>query len=151
MTKSSLGLVALLLVLATALAAGCGDDDEATTEAPGEGEAAALYDEIGDLPDQEQIEQVGAAWAGPFAAGDEAMCEYLHPDLAGCFDQFLEGALTGSLRVQRSYAGATVNSVEVNGPTAVAEFSNGESVEFSKDPDGDWKITAVRRAGSKEP
>jgi hypothetical protein len=145
MTKSSLGLLALLLVLATALAAGCGDDDEATTEAPGEGETAALYDEIGDLPDQEQIEQVGAAWAELFAAEDEAMCAYLHPDIAGGCSVFVQGALTKSTTIQRSYAGATVTKVTVDGNTARTEFSNGERVVFEKDPDDEWKVIDVGR------
>jgi hypothetical protein len=136
-----------LVIAATALlASGCGgdDDDDTATEAPGTAEAAALYEEIADLPDEEQIERVGAAWPTPFAAGNEAMCGYLHPDL-GCNEQFLAGALTGSIRIQKSYAGATVTDVKINGETATAEFSNGERVEFKKDSDGRWKISAVSR------
>jgi hypothetical protein len=140
-------VLAFALVIAAALlASGCGgdDDDDTATEAPGTAEAAALYDEITDLPDGEQIEQVGAAWATPFAAGDEAMCGYLHPDL-GCNQMFLEGALTGSTAIQSSYAGATVTDVRINGETANTEFSNGERVEFKKDSDGQWKISTVSR------
>jgi hypothetical protein len=146
-------VLAFALVIAAALlASGCGgdDDDDTATEAPGTAEAAALYDEIADLPDEEQIERVGAAWATPFAAGDEAMCGYLHPDL-GCNEQFLSGALTGSSAIQESYAGATVTDVKINGETAIAEFSNGEPVEFQKDPEGEWKIAAVRVKGHKTP
>lgn len=149
--------VALLIALITALiAAGCGGDDEngngdTTPEPAGAEEAAALQEEISGLSDEEQIERVGAAWAEPFAAEDEAMCAYLHPDVAGGCSVFVQGALTGSSTIQRSYAGATVTKVTVDGNTASAEFSNGEPVEFSKNPDGEWRITAVRRAGSKEP
>jgi hypothetical protein len=145
-----IALAAALATLSFAFAACGGDDDDETateietpaaeTETPGEAEAAALYEEISDLPDEQQIERVGEAWAGPFAAEDEAMCGYLHPDL-GCSSQLVEGALTGSTTVQRSFAGATVSSVKVNGKTAIAVFSNGERVEFQKDPDEGWGVT----------
>jgi hypothetical protein len=141
------GVVAFALVIATALLVfGCGgdDDDDTTTEASGTAEAAALYDEIADLPDEEQIERVGAAWAEPFAAGNEAMCGYLDPDL-GCNEQYLDGALTGSSVVQSSYGGATVTNVKVDGETALTEFSNGQRVEFRKDSDGQWKVSVVSR------
>ena len=111
--RTLIALAAALATLSFAFAA-CGgdDDDETATETPGEAEAAALYEEISDLPDEQQIERVGEAWAGPFAAEDEAMCGYLHPDL-GCSNQLVEGALTGSVAVQRSFAGATVSNVKV--------------------------------------
>jgi hypothetical protein len=57
------------------------------------------------------------------------------------------GGLTGSSKLQRSFAGATVEGVEVDGDTATAEFSNGEQVEFSPDSDGAWKVAETPRAG----
>ena len=149
-------LTALALLLACGLIGlGCGGDDgddgnggDATTFAGAE-EEAALQEEIADLRDEEQLKRVGAAWAEPFASGNEEACGYMHPDivpsLAAC-SQFLEGALTGSTSVQRSYAGATVASVTVKGESATAKFTNGESVEFQKDPDGDWKIIEASRS-----
>ena len=145
MTK---GLALLASVAAIALV-GCGGDDDdddttAATTTEDAAEAAALYDEIADLPDEEQIERVGAAWAEPLSQDDEAMCDYLHPDIApggstsSSCSEFLSG---GTDKLQRSFAGATVKSVEVEGETAVATFSNGEEVEFQKDPNDEWKIT----------
>jgi hypothetical protein len=132
---------------------GCGGDDDddttAATTTEDAAEAAALYDEIADLPDEEQIEQVGAAWAEPFSEFDEAMCDYLHPDIApggstsSSCSELASGALIGTATGQKSYAGATVKSVEVEGETAVAKFSNGEEVEFQKDPSDEWKITGA--------
>lgn len=145
MGKGSWLQAALVLAAIVLVAAGCGDDDddEATSEASG-GEAAALQEEIADLSDEEQIVRVGEAWADPFAAGDEAMCGYLHPDLGAEGEPvcatFVSGDLTGSIAVQRSYAGATVDSVKVKGQVALARFSNGERVEFQQDPEGDWWV-----------
>jgi hypothetical protein len=138
---------ALLLLLAIALIGlGCGGNDEnggdATTLVGAE-EEAALQEEIEGLSDEEQIKRLGNAWADLFAAGDKAMCPYMHPDIvpapASC-EQFRQGAFTNSVRIQRTYEGATVTDVTVMGETATARFSNGESVEFQKDPDGDWKV-----------
>jgi hypothetical protein len=143
-------LTTVVVVLAVALIGlGCGGNNgddgnggDATTFAGAE-EEAALQEEIEDLSDEEQIKRVGDAWADPFAAGDQSMCPYLHPDIApspaSCL-MFQEGALTGSVRVQRRFEGATVTDVTVMGETATTRFSNGEPVEFQKDPDGDWKI-----------
>jgi hypothetical protein len=150
----------VLVVLAAAglIAVGCGGDDEgdesggnnATAVAvPGGEEAAALYEEIADLSDEEQIERVGAAWADPFADGNEAMCGYLHPDLApeACEEAFyLDGALTNGNELQSSFAGATVKSADIRGDTAIAEFSNGHRVKFMTDPDGAWKVVETARA-----
>jgi hypothetical protein len=149
--------LALIALAATGLiAAGCGDDDEgdgngdetATLAVPGAEEAAALQEEIADLSDEEQVKRVGEAWAEPFAEGDEAMCAYLHPDLGGptsCSD-YVTGSLTQGIKLQESFAGATVESVEINGETAFAEFSNGHRVEFGQDPDGAWKVVETPRA-----
>ena len=147
MLKFRLFLVALA---ATGLmAGGCGDDDEAengdeapAVSVPGAEEAASLQEEIADLSDEEQIKRVGEAWAEPFAAGDETMCGYLHPDLAAedTCTFFTEGQLTGSVNLQASFAGTTVENVEVTGETAVADFSNDEQVEFGLDPEGAWKV-----------
>ena len=139
--------LALVASVAAIALVGCGGDDDDTTAATtteDATEAAALYDDIADLPDEEQIEQVGAAWAEPFSQNDEAMCDYLHPDIApggstsSSCTEFLGG---GQTPLQKSYAGATVKSVEVEGETAVAKFSNGKVVEFQKDPNDEWKIT----------
>jgi hypothetical protein len=149
-------LTALALLLACGLIGlGCGGDDgddgnggDATTLAGAE-QAAALQEEIAGLSDEEQIKRVGAAWAAPFAAGDEEACGYMHPDIAPSLDAcslYLEGALTGSTVLQRTYKGATVTDVTVMGDTATTRFSNGESVEFQKDPDGNWKIIGASRS-----
>jgi hypothetical protein len=148
----------LALALTGLVASGCGDDDDGdepagdqTTEVavPGAEEAAALQEEIADQTDEEQITAVGEEWADLFGAEDEAMCAYLHPDLGGASScaQYVIGALTGSSKLQGSFAGATVEGVEVGGDTATAEFSNGEQVEFSRDSDGAWKVTETPRAG----
>jgi hypothetical protein len=150
----------VLVVLAAAglIAVGCGGDDEgdesggnnATAVAvPGGEEAAALYEEIADLSDEEQIERVGEAWADPFADGNEAMCGYLHPDLApeACKEAFyLDGALTNGNELQSSFAGTRVKSADIRGDTAIAEFSNGHRVKFMTDPDGAWKVVETARA-----
>lgn len=150
--------VALVAITAAGLiAVGCGDDDsdassdEPTTAAvPGADEAAAVQEEIADLSDEEQIARIGEEWADPFAAGDEAMCAYLHPDLGGassCIGH-AAGDLTGSTKLQQSFDGATVESVDVTGESAVASFSNGEQVTFSQDPDGAWLISETPRVGA---
>jgi hypothetical protein len=153
------GLRLALVAFAAAwlVAAGCGGDDEddesgedaATTLAvPGAEEAAALQEEIADLSDEEQIARVGEAWAEPFAAGDETMCGYLHPDLGGpssCTEYAVADPRQGSL--QASFSGTTVENAHVQGDTAVAEFSNGEEVTFGQDPEGAWKVTEIPRAG----
>jgi hypothetical protein len=142
------GRVALVTGVVAIALAGCGgDDDETTATIPPEDRGAVLvaafYDQLADLPDEEQIERVGANWAKPFSETDEAMCYYLHPDIAGGCSELASGALTGSVGLQRTFAGATVKSVEVKGGTAVAKFSNGERVEFEKDPSDEWKTTDV--------
>ncbi|HEX5894349.1 MAG TPA: hypothetical protein VFY33_05940 [Solirubrobacterales bacterium] len=140
-----------IIVAAFAIAlVGCGGDDDdngtsaATTTGATAAEAEALQDEIADLSDEEQIERVGEAWAEPFAAGDEAMCIYLHPDLGASGREtctsYAEGALTRSSILQASFAGTTVERVAVKGQTAVATFSNGEPVEFQQDPAGKWWV-----------
>ena len=153
-----LRLVLAMLAAAGLLAAGCGGDDEdgenedqaPAVTVPGADEAASLQQEIADLSDEEQIERVGEAWAEPFAAGDETMCGYLHPDLgaASSCATYVQGALTGSSKLQASFAGTTVENVEVGGENAVADFSNGEEVSFRQDPDGAWKVVETPRAGS---
>jgi hypothetical protein len=156
------GRVALVVLASAAglIAGGCGGDDEgddsgegttAALEVSGGEEAAALYEEIADLSDEEQIERVGEAWAEPFAKGDEAMCAYLHPDLApeACKEAgYLEGSLTNGSELQESFAGTTVNSVDVRGDTAIAEFSNDKQVKLMTDPDGAWKVVETARAAS---
>jgi hypothetical protein len=147
----TLALLLSVLALGALGLAACGGDDgdeeETTPEVPGTAQAAALQEEIAGLSDEEQIRRVGAAWADPFATGDEGACAYFHPDIvpvaSSCL-HLLEGAFTGSVRIQRSYEGASVTNVTVMGETAKAEFSNGESAEFQKDPEGAWRIIAVR-------
>ena len=152
------GFRAALAVLAAAglLVAACGDDEgdetgETTTPAaavPGGEDAAALQEEIADLPDEEQITRVGEEWADLFGKGDEAMCGYLHPDLGGpssCAD-YTEGSLTQSSELQASFEGATVETVNIDGETALADFSNGNRVGFQRDPDGAWRVVDTPRA-----
>jgi hypothetical protein len=126
---------------------GCGgddDDDQATTEAPGAAEAAALQEEVANLSDKEQVERIGEVWVEPFAAGDEAMCAYLHPDLGAEMKAtcaiYADGALARSNILQASFAGTSVKSVDVKGRIALATFSNDEPVEFQQDPDGEWWV-----------
>jgi hypothetical protein len=140
-----------ILIAAFAIAVvGCGGDDDdngtsaATTTGATAGEAEALQDEIAVLSDEEQIERVGEAWVEPFAASEEAMCIYLHPDLGASEKEtcsfYAQGQLARSRILQGSFAGATVESVEVEGQTAVATFSNREPVEFQQDPEGKWWV-----------
>jgi hypothetical protein len=129
-------LAYLTVAVSALVAVGCGDDDAGSS-------------------DEEQVEQVGNAWADPFGRGDEAMCEHLHPDLGGASscDAYLEGALTGGTDLQRTFEGATVESVEVDGETAVAEFSNDNRVVFRQDAEGAWKVLEppqVSESGSEE-
>lgn len=131
---------------------GCGgDDDDAEngngstgTTSAATAEASALQGEIANLSDMEQIERVGEAWVEPFAAGDEAMCAYLHPDLGAEVSEtcalYGEGQLARSDILQSSFAGTTIESVDVKGRTAVATFSHGEPVEFQQDPEGKWWV-----------
>ena len=142
----------LALVLIGLVAIGCGGDDDAEDQptalaVPGAEEAAALQEDVADQSDEEQIEAVGEAWAELFGAEDEAMCAYLHPDLGGRSScaQYVEGSLTGSSKLQASFAGATVEGVKVDGDSATAEFSNGKQVTFARDPDGAWKIVETPR------
>ena len=140
--------VALVALAAGLFAAGCGDDDDAdettgattTLSVPGADQAAALQEEIAGLSDEDQVARVGEAWAEPFAAGSEEMCGFLSSDLGGpssCSE------FTGESpdKLQKSFAGASVEKVEVSGDTAEAEFSNGEQVGFARDADGSWKVT----------
>jgi hypothetical protein len=141
-------LLSLLVLGGFGLIACGGDDDDNGTSAgtanAAVGDAQALQEQIASLSDKEQIERVGDAWVEPFAAGDEAMCGYLHPDLGAEAEQacsfYTEGALTQSRTLQASFAGTTVESVDVKGQTAVAKFSNGNAVEFQQDPDGEWWV-----------
>jgi hypothetical protein len=136
-----MGAVAIALV-------GCGDDDDdatngATTNAA-TADSAALQDEIANLSDREQVERIGEAWVKPFAAEDTAMCAYLHPDLGAEAPEtcatYTDGNLAGGNVPQASFAGTTVDRVEVKGQTAVATFSQGEPVEFQQDSEGRWWV-----------
>jgi hypothetical protein len=140
-----------IIVAAFAIAlVGCGGDDDdngtsaATTTGATAADAEGLQNEIAGLSAEGQIERVGEAWVEPFAAGDEAMCVYLHPDLGASGKEtcslYAEGALARSSILQASFAGTTVESVEVKGQTAVATFSNREPVEFQQDPAGKWWV-----------
>jgi hypothetical protein len=144
----------LALVVIGLVAAGCGDDEVTRmlrTSRPRwqyRGESRRSRADVGDLADEKQVAAVGEAWAELFGAEDEAMCAYLHPDLGGpsSCTQYVQGALTGSSKLQASFGGATVDTVSVDGDTATAEFSNGEQVTFARDPDGAWKISETPRA-----
>ena len=127
----------LPFAVAALIAAGCGDDDG------GGGESTAS--------DEEQVEQVAGAWAEPFGNGDEAMCQYLHPDLApeACAEAgYLDGSLTQSSELQSSFADATVEGVEIRGDTALVEFSNGHTVKLKTDAEGEWRVIETARAAS---
>lgn len=155
-----------LVVLAAVglIAAGCGDDDDgdATSEesetalaVPGAEEAATLQEEIADLPAEEQVARVGDEWAQLYGNRDETMCGYLHPDLGGASSctQYAEGTLTGSSELQSAFKDATVESVEIDGESALAEFDDGNRVEFAQASDGAWKVVETpkaRASGSDE-
>jgi hypothetical protein len=142
-------LATVIIALAIALA-GCGGDDDDGARSPQDRrleDAAAVYEEIRDLTDKQQIERVGAAWAATYSRKDEAMCDYLHPDIAGGCSELVQGALSGSSRIQRSFAGTSVVRAESKRRRAVAEFSNGERVDFAKDADDRWTIVRTDRAG----
>jgi hypothetical protein len=153
---TGLRLSLLALVVTGLVVTGCGGDDEPdgngeeqTTElaVPGADQAAALQEDAADQSDEQQVEAVGESWAEPFAAGDEAMCGYLHPDLGGpssCAN-YVQGSLTGSSKLQASFADSTVEGVKVDGDTATADFSNGEQVTFARDPDGAWSVVETPR------
>jgi hypothetical protein len=136
-------LVAVISVVAIALAGCGGDDDSNPTQDPRLDDAAAVYDEIRGLTDKQQIERVGAAWAAAFSSGYEAMCDYVHPDVAASCPEYLKSA---NARLKRSYAGRRVASVAINGRRAVARFSNGERVDFKQDPNDRWMVVSISRA-----
>jgi hypothetical protein len=133
----------IITVVAIALAGCGGDDDAKPTHDPRLDDAAVVYAEIRDLTNKQQIERVGAAWADAFSRGYEAMCEYLHPDVAGGCSEYLEST---SARLRRSYAETSVTGVEINGRSAVASFSNGERVDFEQDPRDRWMVVGTSRA-----
>lgn len=150
-----------LVVLAAVglIAAGCGDDDDgdATSEesetalaVPGAEEAATLQEEIADLPAEEQVARVGDEWAQLYGNRDETMCGYLHPDLGGASSctQYTDGSLTQSTKLQADFKDATVDSVEIDGDSALAVFDNGNQAEFKQDSDGAWKVVDTARAAS---
>ena len=146
MKRPCVALVAL--AAAGLLPGGCGGEDEAeetsgeatTVTVPGADQAASLQEEIADLSDEDQVARVGEAWAEPFASGSEEMCGYLHPDLGTSCSEFI-GATGSPEKLEKSFTGTSVEKVEVTGDTAEAEFSNGERVTFSRDPDGAWTVT----------
>jgi hypothetical protein len=137
-------LATIISAVAIALAGCGGDDDAKPTRDPRLDDAAVVYAEIRDLTDKQQIERVGAAWADAFSKDYEAMCEYLHPDVAGGCREYLESA---SARLRRSYAGKSVTGVEIDGRSAVASFSNGERVDFEQDSRDRWMVVGTSRAG----
>ena len=144
-------VLATLTLACLGLVACGGDDDDEGGETGGEGttlvvpgadHAASLQEEIANLSDEDQVARVGEAWAEPFAAGSEEMCGFLHPDLGGASScsQFI-GATGSPSKVEGSFTGTSVQEVEVNGDTAVAEFSNGGRVHFAPDTVGAWWVT----------
>ena len=136
-------LATILTVVAIAVV-GCGGDDEAQpTRDPRLDDAAVVYAEIRDLTDKQQIERVGAAWADAFSKGYEAMCEYLHPDVADGCSEYLTAAST---ELRRSYAERSVESAEIKGRSAVVTFSNGKKVDFKQDPNDRWMVVGTSRA-----
>lgn len=146
----ALGGALVALAAAGLLAGGCGGEDEAeetggeatTLMVPGADQAASLQEEIANLSDEDQVARVGEAWAEPFAAGSKEMCGFLHPDIRGpsTCTEFTGGSPD---RLQESFAGASVEEVEVTGDTAEAEFSSGKRVRFGRDPEGAWWVTDV--------
>ena len=157
-----LRLAAAVLAAAGLIAAGCGGDEDEPSEdtetsastMPGAEEAAAFNEGIADLSDEEQIVAVGEEWADLFGAKDEQMCGYLDPALGGpsSCSLFAQGSLTGSSILMKEFTGATVESVEIDGDTALAEFSNGHTVKFTQTEDGVWAVIETPQvAGTDKP
>ncbi len=95
--------------------------------------------------EEERIEQMGNDWAALFAA-DRNTCRHMGQpacERMGCervgYDP-IKNCTPPSSEFRKSFANATVERVVVEGHHAVAEFSNGESVEFD-DKDSVWFIT----------
>jgi hypothetical protein len=115
-----------VLAVVTALAlAGCGEDEESTTEAT--------------ISSEEKIEQTGNEWAALFAGGErycglmtQGACERVTCESnAGP----IENCTPPSSGFRKSFRDATVQDIAIKGDHAGAKFSNGESVELVEVPD----------------
>ncbi|HMC07507.1 MAG TPA: hypothetical protein VKG89_08960 [Solirubrobacterales bacterium] len=103
------------------LLAGCGGEEDTTTEADRE---------------QEQIEQVGNEWASLFAASGptcelyvgQPMCEREICEHVG--GETIENCTPPSPGFRASFEDATVEDVEIKGRQAAAKFSNGEAIKL---------------------
>ena len=145
---------AVLASCTALLLAGCGGDEDSTTE------AVSSTSEVR-LSPEKQVEHVGNTWAPLFAKDVSAACRYMFGQPL-CEEFFGPvGAVVPEVRrpsaFQKSFANATVERVKIKGNKAGAEFSNGEPVEFiqetAKRPPGllgEWFINDVGgNAGKK--
>ena len=132
-----LAMLLSLLVLGALGTGGCGGGDDETTAAS-ESETTAMAPPVANnqLSDEETIEQQGNVWAVEFAKDGPVSCYSLGQpacERANCErvpNEPIENCAPPSAEFRESFADATVERVAITGNDAVAEFSNGESVEF---------------------
>jgi len=114
---------AVLAAVIALVLAGCGDDEDSTTEAT--------------LSPQQKIEQTVDKWAPLFAgAADRAACRYQTQPLCERVD--CERVATGPIKnctpppsaFRNSFEDATVQDIAIRGDQAGAKLSNGEAVEL---------------------
>jgi hypothetical protein len=124
MSQENVRVTTAVLAAVTALVlAGCGDDEDSTTEAT--------------LSPEQKIEQTVDKWAPLFAAAaDRAACRYQTQPLCERVD--CERVATGPIKnctppsseFRKSFEDATVQDVAIKGDQAGAKLSNGETVEL---------------------
>jgi hypothetical protein len=124
MSQENVRVTTAVLAAVTALVlAGCGDDEDSTTEAT--------------LSPEQKIEQTVDKRAPLFAAAaDRAACRYQTQPLCERVD--CERVATGPIKnctppsseFRKSFEDATVQDVAIKGDQAGAKLSNGETVEL---------------------
>ena len=96
----------------------------------------------------EMISELGDNWAREFAASGPPSCEYMgqpHCERMACqrvgAPRPIPNCTPPTRAYRRSFRGATVQKIAINGDRAAARFSNGETIEFAKGPgDSPWGI-----------
>jgi hypothetical protein len=143
---------AVLAAVIALVLAGCGDDEDSTTEAT--------------LSPEQKIEQTIDKWAPLFAAAaDREACRYQTQPL--CERIACERVATGPIKnctppsseFRKSFEDATVHDIAIKGEQAGAKLSNGEAVElFHRSGDlqsgveeaGGWLIHKLGGNASRE-
>ena len=100
------------------------------------------------LSTEEEIQQIGNAWASLFAAGNadsctfmgQPLCERIACERVGA--RKIENCTPPSAAFRRSFENATVERVEVKGARVAARLSNGQVIEFHGDGGG-WLIVKI--------